>query len=143
MTTTQKTYIYIFIIVIGIGCAKQNSRGMLNSGNQVSISTDMNQKSDPYKTLPKELILVPGGNSLEKSIQEVLINGVPGSRQQKALIPIKEQENFLKSDAFKYITSHADRFINTEFSTGGKVAVNLHLLRQYLEGENVLKPFGL
>jgi hypothetical protein len=143
MKIIQKIYISIIIIIIGIGCAKQSSRGMVHSGNQISNSLDMNQKADPYKMLPKELILVPAGNSIEKAIQEVLINGVPGSRQQKALIPIKEQESFLKSDAYKYISNNANRFISTEFSTGEKVAVNLHLLRQYLESENILKPFGI
>jgi hypothetical protein len=132
----RKIY-FILILIIYCSCSQakrisSNSYGDSGTGRETHVSVKFNQ-------LPKELILLDRKDDELDPIRTLIFQGVPGSRQEKPLIPIKDQLRFEKSD----ISKNASRFINEEYSTFNKIAINLHLLRQYLEKEKVIKTFGL
>ena len=132
-------FIFFFLTVCSCSQGKVlSSNTYPDSGSRENI-----QVSGEFNPLPKEHILVDGKADEFEPIWNLIFQGFPGSRQEKPLIPIKSQEHFEKSDAYKYIKQNAKRFVNDEHSTANQIAINLHLLRQYLENEKIIKPFGL
>ena len=140
---------FITILILLPSCSKKiptSKITVVKEKEYVDRKVEVDKAIVESDDLPKEIIRIPIRNGdTFSSIKKLLLSGYPETKQTKPLVPLNKQDDFLKSDFYKYLQepTFLEKYLDSRYDTVLEIGVNIHLLRDELVRNKYISRFGL